>query len=152
MDAAVRELHQVGKEGSGEMTRGEANNNPGNIRHVAGTVWEGQTAIQTDESFVTFTDPIYGIRAIARIMRSYERQGIDTLGEAIDRWAPPNENNSQAYVADVCARCAIAQDSIVSFDTIMPALVAAIIWHENGQMIYSDAQISQGISLAGGSS
>jgi hypothetical protein len=81
-------------------------------------------------------------------MRSYEREGIQTLQDAIDRWAPPNENNSQAYVNDVCERCSISPDLIISLETIMPQLVQAIIFHENGECIYTDSQIRQGISLA----
>lgn len=130
------------------LTRGERNENPGNIRHVSGVTWQGQSANQTDESFVQFDDPIYGIRAIARIMKSYERQGLDTIAEAIDRWAPPNENNSVAYVNAVCKACGVEPDDKVDFDAIMPQLVKAIIVHENGENIYSDDQINQGIALA----
>jgi hypothetical protein len=130
------------------MTRGERNNNPGNVRHVAGVTWQGQAPEQTDSAFVQFSDPVYGIRAIVRIMRSYERQGINTVGEAIDRWAPPNENNSAAYVAAVCKDCNVGPDEPVSLETIMPKLVRAIIQHENGEDIYSDEQLSQGIALA----
>lgn len=130
------------------MTRGERLNNPGNIRHVPGITWVGQAELQPDESFVCFTDPVYGIRAIVRILRAYKRQGLVTLSEAIDRWAPPNENNSHAYVADVCTQCKVGPDDAVDFDEIMPQLVSAIIRHENGQVIYSAQQIQQGIALA----
>jgi hypothetical protein len=130
------------------MERGERNNNPGNIRHVPGVTWVGQSFSQTDPAFVQFTDPVYGIRAIVRIMRSYERQGITTLGEAIDRWAPPNENNSQAYVDDVCQQCGIAAETPVSLESILPQLVKAIIRHEEGEQPYTDQQIQQGIALA----
>jgi len=130
------------------MTRGERNNNPGNVRHVVGVTWQGQCATQTDDAFVQFTDAVYGIRAISRIMKSYERQGLNTIAEAIDRWAPPNENNSEAYVNDVCTQCGVQPDDHVDFAAIMPQLVKAIIHHENGGNIYSDAQINQGIALA----
>jgi len=130
------------------MTRGERNNNPGNIRHVPGMDWVGQSVTQTDDAFVQFTDPIYGIRAITRIMKSYERQGIETVADVIDRWAPPNENNSEAYVTDVCNRCGVQPDDRVDFVAIMPNLIKAIIHHENGENIYTDDQINKGISLA----
>lgn len=129
------------------MTRGEANSNPGNIRQVRGVTWVGQSIVQSDDAFVQFQSPVYGIRAIARIMKSYEREGITTLAEAIDRWAPPNENNSTAYVSDVCQRCGLNPDAAVSLGTILPELVKAIIWHENGECIYPDSQIAQGIAL-----
>lgn len=130
------------------MTRGESNANPGNIRQVRGVTWVGQSVVQSDDAFVQFQSPLYGIRAIARILRSYERRGINTLGEAIDRWAPPNENNSQAYVSDVCQRCHVPADTLVNFEIVMPLVVKAIIFHENGQCIYTDDQIVKGIALA----
>jgi len=130
------------------MTRGERNNNPGNIRTVAGTVWQGQSPTQTDDAFVQFIDPVYGIRAIVKIFGSYEREGLNTLSEAIDRWAPPNENNSAAYVTAVCGQCNISPDTVVDFSSIMPQLVRAIIQHENGEVIYSTQQISDAISLS----
>lgn len=130
------------------MTRGERNNNPGNIRHVQGVTWRGQSVDQPDDAFVTFDDPVYGIRAIVRIMRSYERQGLNTIAEAIDRWAPPNENNSDAYVTDVCTRIGCEPDDHVDFNAVMAQLVKAIIHHENGENIYTDDQVNQGIALA----
>jgi hypothetical protein len=130
------------------MTRGERNNNPGNVRHVHGVTWEGQSQSQMDDAFVQFDDPVYGIRAIVRIMRSYQKEGLSTIQGIINRWAPPNENNSQAYVAAVCSYCGVTQYDPVDFNTLMPMLVKAIIQHENGEMVYSDDQISKGISLA----
>jgi hypothetical protein len=130
-------------------SRGVRNHNPGNIRHVKGVTWQGQSAVQTDPAFVQFDDPVYGIRAIARIMSAYERQGIDTLGGAIDRWAPPNENNSQAYVDAVCNACSVGADTPVRLTgAILQSLIKAIIQHENGAQPYSDDQIDKGIALA----
>jgi hypothetical protein len=41
----------------------------------------------------------------------------------------------------------VGPDAVLSADAI-PALVAAIIHHENGRVIYTQAQLSQGVSLA----
>lgn len=130
------------------MTRGERNHNPGNIRLVPGVQWLGESSTQTDDAFVQFSDPIYGIRAIARIMASYERRGLNTLADAINRWAPPNENDSDAYVTDVCKQCGVEPDDVVDFKMVMPQLVKAIIRHENGEVIYTEDQINRGIALA----
>lgn len=128
--------------------RGIRNNNPGNIRIVRGVTWQGQSATQTDGSFVQFDDPVYGIRAIARIMKSYERAGIDTIGAAINRWAPPNENDSDSYIDAVCDDCSIPANVPVSLTSILSPLVRAIIRHENGVQPYTDDQIHRGVSLA----
>jgi hypothetical protein len=136
------------------VPRGIRNNNGGNLRRVGGMVWKGQEQTQTDPDFVQFVTAEYGIRAIVRILRSYKREGLNTIGKAISRWAPTSENNTAAYIKAVCDGCNIPasdhapQDVVVDYDAIMPALVKAIILHENGQMPYSDDQISKGISLA----
>lgn len=129
------------------VTRGERNNNPGNVRHGK-DVWTGGAVTQTDPDFITFTDPKYGIRAIARILHNYRRQGLITLAQAIARWAPGIENDTSAYINDVCHRCGLGPNDIVDFDSIMLELVKAIIWHENGHCIYSDAQINEGVALS----
>lgn len=103
---------------------------------------------QNDSSFVQFDSPEYGIRAIAKIMASYQRIGIDTIRQVIHRWAPPSENNTDAYISAVCAECSVGPDDTVILKTILPLLIKAIIWHENGACPYSDEQIQRGIALA----
>jgi len=130
------------------VPRGIANFNPGNIRRVETVVWKGQEQTQTDASFVQFVTPEYGIRAICRILTSYKRDGLNTIREAINRWAPPVENNTTAYIDSVCHSCNLGPDDVVDFTTVMPILIRAIIFHENGQDPYTDDQIRKGISLA----
>lgn len=127
--------------------RGIRNCNPGNIRRSS-TVWMGMAAIQNDPSFVVFVAPEYGIRAIAKIMRSYRALGLNTIREVIRRWAPPSENNTDSYVSAVCAECSVGPDDNVDLDSVMPLLVKAIIYHENGSCPYTEEQINSGIALA----
>jgi hypothetical protein len=131
-----------------EIPRGIRNNNPGNVRLVPGVHWSGAAQEQTDPSFVQFIAPEWGIRAIVRIMRSYERQGIHTIHDAINRWAPPNENNSVAYVDAVCAGCRRTSIEVLSLEDIILPLVKAIILHENGVNPYPDEMVIKGISIA----
>ena len=130
------------------MSRGITNNNPGNIRKVPGVTWVGQSPDQTDTAFVQFVDPTYGIRAIARILMSYSREGLNTVDQIINRWAPPNENQSTAYVSDVCGRCQVNPDAPIVVTSMLPQLISAIIFHENGSNPYTPQQIDSGISLA----
>lgn len=130
------------------MTRGERNANPGNIRKVSGVHWVGQSPIQDDESFVKFASPEYGIRAICRILRSYARIGLNTVNGIINRWAPPNENNSEAYVNHVASLCNVQPNDLINVEFYLAKLIRAIIQHENGEVIYTDQQIQAGIDLA----
>lgn len=127
--------------------RGIRNNNPGNVR-LTGTKWQGMAATQTDGAFIQFIAPEWGIRAIARILKTYVGIGIGTVRGIITRWAPPIENNTDAYVNAVAASVGIAPDAHVDLDAHMAAIVKAIIKHENGVQPYDDETINRGIALA----
>lgn len=131
------------------MARGIRNNNPGNIRHGA-SKWQGMSAQQTDKEYIQFDDPVYGIRAMAKLLKNYQsRYGLNTVSEIIGRWAPPNENITTAYVAAVSQKLGVSPDHQIDVVATLPQLVPAIITHENGMQPYSDALIKEGISLAG---
>ena len=88
------------------LPRGLRNNNPLNIRHSASR-WQGARAEQTDKAFVQFTSMTMGYRAAWRILETYynhfEREHKPfTPRNIIFRWAPPNENDSEAYLRSVC--------------------------------------------------
>jgi hypothetical protein len=133
-------------------SRGIRSNNPGNIDRNA-TKWQGMAADQSsDPRFIVFTDPKWGIRAIARLMLTYSNQyGLHTVRGLIGRWAPPSENNTGAYVAAVAQNCGVGADDEIDVDSsaIMLPLVKAIILHENGSNPYPDSVIAEGIRLAG---
>lgn len=142
------------------IPRGIRNNNPGNIRW-SNDQWKGLIPKDqaNDKSFCVFRTPEYGIRAMTRILRRYTqypgipsvgKPKIDTVREIISRWAPPNENNTEAYIQSVAKNVGVAANSPIDvFDSaIMLKLLKAIIAHENGQQPYTDAQILAGINLA----
>lgn len=148
-----------------EHPRGIRNFNPGNIRHARSVRWQGMAAEQGDTQFVQFTSPRWGVRAIARVLITYQdkrqaRDGsrIDTVREFIERWAPPSENNTDAYAASVASALGLHPDhaslDVYDFD-VMRNLIIAIIRHENGPgplpggRWYGDAIIADGLALAG---
>jgi hypothetical protein len=128
--------------------RGIRNHNPGNIRHSK-TIWMGQADDQPDQEFVTFESPIYGIRALYKILKTYQsKHGLKTVAQIINRWAPPNENDTAAYVKAVAAACSVVPKQEIDLPKIAEKLVAAIIKHENGQQPYSAADIQRAIEMA----
>lgn len=127
--------------------RGVRNNNPGNLRKND-TEWQGLSPVQTDPDFFQFIDPKWGIRAMVKVLESYQREGICTIASAINRWAPPSENQTQAYIDEVSISVGIDSGHIVKLTNIMQPLVSAIIEHENGQNPYPDELIQEAISLA----
>lgn len=129
--------------------RGIRNNNPGNLEYSKTNPWVGQTG--DDGRFAKFETPEHGIRALGRNLLSYQRQGIDTVSDIINRWAPPSDNNNtDAYIQAVCAQLGVTADQQLdaSNPDTLKALCAAIIQHENGSQPYSDQQLATGVSAA----
>lgn len=118
------------------VPRGLRNKNPGNIRHSR-SEWLGKAATQTDDSFVQFTSMAHGIRAIYKTLRSYQRvHGLSSVEEIIRRWAPPSENDTQAYIRSV-EKGMINPFNVWENQADIDALVRGIIRHENGIMVLS---------------
>ena len=130
--------------------RGIRNNNPGNIRH--GDKWQGLSAEQTDSEFCVFSQPEYGIRALCRILRTYQRKyGLRDVHSIINRFAPPVENDTESYIKSVCLKLDVTPETLIDLEEtgIMLNLLKAIIKHENGEQPYSDEVLLQGIEMAG---
>ncbi|HDX1922483.1 TPA: hypothetical protein RN801_000680 [Escherichia coli] len=129
--------------------RGIRNNNPGNLEYSKTNPWVGQTG--DDGRFAKFETPEHGIRALGRNLMSYQRQGIDTVSEIINRWAPPTDkNDTMSYIKAVCEQLGVSADEPLdaSNPDTLKALCAAIIHHENGSQPYSDQQLTAGVSAA----
>lgn len=127
-------------------TRGIRNNNPGNIR-VSKDQWEGMTG--DDGAFVTFDSPESGVRALGKNLLSYGRQGYDSIEKIINRWAPPNENDTQAYIDSVVAATGIpaTQSLDLSDPDTLSSLAQAISFHETGSR-YDPEVYQQGVARA----
>lgn len=146
--------------------RGIRNYNPGNIDRRDDVRWQGQANDQSgDPRFVVFNGPRWGIRAIARVLITYQdkrraKDGsrIDSVREIVERWAPASENETGAYAQAVASALGIGPDDesvdVYHYDT-MRALTLAIIRHENGpgplpgSQWYGEAIIADGLALAG---
>ncbi|MCG5241412.1 structural protein [Azospirillum doebereinerae] len=117
-----------------KLPRGIRNNNPGNLRH--GDPWQGLSDRQPDTAFCTFEDPIYGLRALMKVLLAYRtKHKLRTIAQAIARWAPPNENDTPAYIATVARRCGVDQDAAVDWSEpkLLALMARAIVTHENGR-------------------
>jgi hypothetical protein len=127
------------------MPRGIRNNNPGNIRWDGKTQWQGMTG-QDDKGFIKFRTMAHGIRAMSKVLDSYARRGVNTIESVIATWAPAIENNVEAYVRSVEQQTGLDRHKVLTAAD-RPALVAAIIKHENGKTI-SEAMIERGLAMA----
>lgn len=138
------------KQANDNKPRGIRNNNPGNIRW--GADWQGlkKDGKSQDPSFCVFTSPEYGIRALAKMLKNYQRlYSLNTPRKIINRYAPPNENQTQAYIQSVAHQLGVEPDTVVDLneETTMVVFVKSIIRHENGIQPYDTDTILRGIRL-----
>lgn len=127
--------------------RGIRNNNPGNIRYN-GIEWRGLATPPSDGTFCVFKTAHYGIRALARLLMNYHHHyGLRTVNSLINRFAPPNENDTESYINNVCKNTGFnAHTQLDMTDkNVICELVKAIIKQENGVQPYSEIDIEKGV-------
>lgn len=112
--------------------RGIRNNNPGNLNfaHQPGAVLEpGPNA-----RFAKFNSAMDGISALKAQLLRYQNDGINSVQGFISKWAPPNENDTAAYIQAVSQSMGVTPDAKISLNSpgILAGLMNAIIKFENG--------------------
>ncbi len=141
------------------LPRGIRNNNPGNIDYSNLYKWQGLDTPPSDGRFCRFKSAADGIRALARTLITYQKKhGIRTIRGIINRWAPPVENNTSAYVNQVAMACGLGADQELDVEHYehLVGIVKAIINHENGKPStakrsewYAQDVIDEGLRRAG---
>lgn len=127
-----------------KLPRGIRNNNPLNIRK--GNNWKGEVSRSTDGEFEQFVSMQWGIRAGFKILKNYMTgyggrvKALTNIHDIIHRWAPPNENNSRAYIDSVCRFSGLHEFERLQFSdrNKMLALVDGMIRVECGQPVSLD--------------
>lgn len=100
------------KEGGSRSWR---NYNPGNIRK--GNFASAAGGIGDDDAFAIFPDLKTGLDAIVALLRSNSYVNL-SLKEAVFRYAPPNENDSEQYAAFLERETGIAGSTVLSTLTV----------------------------------
>jgi hypothetical protein len=93
---------------------GLRNNNPGNLRPLSGgQKWQGE--IESLNNFSRFKDVAYGLRAmITDITGDIVKDGKNTLRKLITVYAPPGENDTNAYIASVSRLTGLQPDEQIT--------------------------------------
>lgn len=101
----------------------ETTNNVCNIRYSKYNNWIGQTG--SYKGFCVFGDRVYSIRACYVLLVNYVKQGYDTVGKIITRFAPPSENDTETYIKYVLKNVPIGRhesiylkEGYISFELI----------------------------------
>ena len=115
-----------------KLPRGLRNNNPLNIRITPAQRngfkdrWLGMCKEQTDKAFCQFTEMKYGWRAAFLLLTRnyYHVHHLYTPKDIIMRWAPPSENNTEAYIKFVCDKAGLQPDQYLG----VPSSAEGLTW------------------------
>ena len=138
-----------------KLPRGIRNNNPLNIRRSADK-WQGLKTQQEDREFFQFSEMKWGWRAAFVILCKtyYGKYKLKTIRALITRWAPPKENNTEAYIRRVTDRIGIGPNRELGSPQehpaqwMMIAMAMAIVECGTTQLDY--LSMLKGFSLAMG--
>lgn len=128
-------------------SRAERNNNPGNLE------FRGQTgAVPEDGSgrFAKFGSASEGVSALVKQLQRYGSRGIDSLDKIISKYAPPNENDTQAYIDVLSQKLGVAPGEKLDLNdpSTLSGLVKGISRHESGSDFLSNQDVLSGINMA----
>ena len=133
--------------------RSVRSNNPGNIESNS-TAWVGKTG--DDGRFVTFATPAHGVRAMGKTLETYQnKHGLTTVNDMINRWAPPNENNTTNYANFVAQRMGVDPNQSIDLSEnpeLAEKMVTAMIRMEGGpeaEEYFADS-VADGLGMAYG--
>lgn len=136
-----------------KLPRGLRNNNPLNIR--LGADWLGLQKRSADKEFCKFRTMPYGYRAAFKVLRTYyDIHGCRSLRRIITRWAPPSENDSEAYLLAVMKKAGIRDaDSglpnpyYAQNKGLWKDIILAMAEVENGTQNVSPAECEAGMNM-----
>ena len=137
------------------------NNNPGNLEFNSNIKWVGQTGIEPPngvgaQRFAAFETPEHGVRASVKNMYTKQRRNPNlTTRELIGIWAPPHENNTDAYIRRVASDIGLGPDDklpdLQDNPEVTAKLMKAVAKHEgDNENYFNDEIIDNGIRLANG--
>lgn len=124
------------------------NNNPGNLE-------ESSLALPTKTGrFSKFSTPEQGVAGLARdinlkITGESKHGKLDTLESLLPVYAPPSENDTEAYIKSVVSQTGISRGTNLTKEDI-PKVVAAITRHEGGKdalQYYTKSIIKDGLEI-----
>lgn len=144
---------------SGDSVRAVRNSNPGNLDRSTSNKWQGladpheMTPEQRAEKrFCVFKAPKWGFRAMAVLLINYQdKHELHTISGVINRWAPPSENDTTAYISHVCRLTGFSAAEFLNFHKYEDSfpVIKAIATHECGGWFFQDRDLTAGLTLAG---
>jgi len=130
-----------------KKTKPQRTNNPFSLIQKNPDKWRG--LVKSDsKGFLIFDTVINGVRAgFINLFNRYYLRGLDTVDQIIPVYAPPFENDTEAYIRNVCTWTGFKPDQILTPIDFL-TLGKAIIRMEAGKMWVSEKELSTGFLLA----
>ena len=128
---------------------GVRNFNLGNIRPGAGFI--GEKGV--NKGYATFENPMFGGRALARLLNTYNtKYGINTIEDLVNRYAPEGDNPRESienYKKFLSKSTGLGVDEEFDLDSDRGKLMQGIFQFETGQdSPFSKEQINQMIEAS----
>jgi len=101
-------------------SRARRNHNPGNMEY--GEFARTHGAIASDGRFAIFPDDKAGFAAMSALLTKHYLGG--TLEACVAKWAPPTENDTEKYIANVLAWTGHDPKTIMTAELLAPPLIA----------------------------
>ncbi|WP_445494395.1 lytic transglycosylase catalytic [Photorhabdus sp. SF281] len=116
--------------------RGLRNNNPGNLNFVG---QRGATRENGEGRFARFETAFDGLRALSRQLTLYASRGLTTVRDIITKYAPPEENDTEDYIAFLAKRLGVDPNAQLNLQDpqTLTAMMNGIIQRENGRNPYN---------------
>jgi len=138
---------------------GLRNNNPGNLVKTS-IAWDGKIPVsQNSGVFEQFYELRYGLRALMKQLVTDMSRGLTTISLIINKYSPPHENNTAAYIQTVSNVMGIGPNQAITAlnKAFLLKMVKAIVSVEIGSNYahyvtsqdYEDAFAIAGLNLSG---
>lgn len=130
--------------------RGIRNNNPGNIRYGDFAYKHGATGRDSD-GFAIFPTMDAGVSAQRALLQTYLAQGNDTIRKVVSKYAPPSENDTTGYIAEVAKKIGVGADqklSAANLDALSNAIFAREVGANSAGAIAAAAGRSNAAQIA----
>ena len=119
------------------------NHNPGNIRSTHPWQWPGAVGVDPWHRLIFRTD-LDGLRAMRRVLRAYNRKGINTVAGIVNRWIGPKTGRASirqawGYLLRVAADMGTTGRIALNDPEVQGRLAQSIVYAENGSQPYPEA-------------
>ncbi|TGC28037.1 hypothetical protein [Escherichia sp. E1130] len=123
-------------------------NNPANLRAASGY----ETANTKSGKFAVFPTLDEGVLAAAKQLQLYGSRGINNIHDIVGKWAPPNENNTQAYIQHVVKATGRSEHESLNLGDpkLLAKLISAMSVKEGAGSRVSEEKVIQIFNNTGG--